>query len=102
MIQGLANDSNEIKVILHMMLFRLAQRLDEATPLPEKLMKCAQTTKEMVKLVSFASFADVLTRGRLHLIVRKDRSVGGFERTAELQRRTLRATAALSESARTA
>lgn len=78
-MQGLADDSNEIKVISHMMLFRLAQvaptavaqRLDEATPLLEKTMKGAQVTKDTVKQ--------------------------DLERTAELQRSTLRATAALSK-----
>lgn len=78
-MQGLADDSNEIKVISHMMLFRLAQlaptavtqRLDEATPLLEKTMKGAQVTKDTVKQ--------------------------DIERAAELQRSTLRATAALSK-----
>jgi cullin-associated NEDD8-dissociated protein 1 len=64
-----------------MMLFRLsqlaptavAQRLDEATPLLEKTMKGATVTKDTVKQ--------------------------DIERSAELQRSTLRATAALSKVA---
>jgi len=78
-IQGLADDSDEIKVICHMMLFRLpqlapaavSQRLDEITPLLEKSMKGATVTKDTVKQ--------------------------DLERAAELQRSTLRAIVALSK-----
>lgn len=78
-IPGLADDSDEIKVISHMMLFRLsqvaptavAQRLDEATPQLEKTMKGATVTKDTVKQ--------------------------DLERAAELQRSALRAIAALSK-----
>ena len=79
MIQGLTDDSDEIKVICHMMLFRLpqlapapvAQRLDEITPFLEKSMKGATVTKDTVKQ--------------------------DLERAAELQRSTLRAVVALSK-----
>lgn len=78
-LPGLADDSDEIKVISHMMLFRLsqvapaavAQRLDEATPQLEKTMKGATVTKDTVKQ--------------------------DLERAAELQRSALRAVAALSK-----
>jgi cullin-associated NEDD8-dissociated protein 1 len=78
-IAGLSDDSNEVKVISHMMLFRLAsvaptavaQRLDEATPVLEKTVKGAAVTKDTVKQ--------------------------DLERTAELQRSTLRAVAALAK-----
>lgn len=78
-IPGLADDSDEIKVICHMMLFRLSQvapasvsvRLDEATPFLEKTMKGVSVTKDTVKQ--------------------------DIERAAELQRSTLRAVAALSK-----
>ncbi|RDB24577.1 Cullin-associated NEDD8-dissociated protein 1 [Hypsizygus marmoreus] len=78
-IPGLSDDSDEIKVISHMMLFRLAQvapaavsqHLDEATPLLEKTMKGATVTKDTVKQ--------------------------DLERAAELQRSALRAVAALSK-----
>ncbi|TFK71706.1 TIP120-domain-containing protein [Pluteus cervinus] len=77
-LPGLADNSDEIKVISHMMLFRLAQlaptavsqRLDEATPELEKSMKGATVTKDTVKQ--------------------------DLERAAELQRSALRAVAALS------
>lgn len=80
-IQGLTDDSDEIKVICHMMLFRLpqlapaavSQRLDEITPLLEKSMKGATVTKDTVKQ--------------------------DLERAAELQRSTLRAIVALSKVA---
>lgn len=76
---GLADDSDEVKVICNMMLFRLAQvaptavaqRLDDLTPPLEKSMKGAAVTKDTVKQ--------------------------DLERTAELQRSTLRAVAALSK-----
>ncbi|TBU30790.1 TIP120-domain-containing protein [Dichomitus squalens] len=76
---GLADDSDEVKVICHMMLFRLAQvaptavaqRLDDLTPPLEKSMKGPAVTKDTVKQ--------------------------DLERTAELQRSTLRAVAALSK-----
>ena len=76
---GLVDDSDEVKVICHMMLFRLAQvaptavaqRLDDLTPPLEKSMKGAAVTKDTVKQ--------------------------DLERTAELQRSTLRAVAALSK-----
>jgi len=76
---GLADDSDEVKVICHMMLFRLAQvaptavaqRLDDLTPPLEKSMKGATVTKDTVKQ--------------------------DLERAAELQRSTLRAIAALSK-----
>ncbi|KAL0945592.1 hypothetical protein HGRIS_014751 [Hohenbuehelia grisea] len=75
---GLADDSDEVKVISHMMLFRLAQvapaavsqRLDEVTPHLEKTMKGATVTKDTVKQ--------------------------DIERAAELQRSALRAVVALS------
>jgi cullin-associated NEDD8-dissociated protein 1 len=78
-ITGLSDDSDEVKVISHMMLFRLAvvastavsQRLDEATPVLEKTIKGAAVTKDTVKQ--------------------------DLERTAELQRSTLRAVAALAK-----
>lgn len=78
-LPGLADDSDEIKVISHMMLFRLsqvaptavAQRLDEATPKLELTMKGATVTKDTVKQ--------------------------DLERAAELQRSALRAVAALSK-----
>lgn len=77
-LPGLSDDSDEIKVICHMMLFRLSQvapaavalRLDEATPQLEKTMKGATVTKDTVKQ--------------------------DLERAAELQRSALRAVAALS------
>ncbi|KAJ7211033.1 armadillo-type protein [Mycena haematopus] len=80
-LPGLADDSDEIKVISHMMLFRLsqvapaavAQKLDEATPELEKTMKGATVTKDTVKQ--------------------------DLERAAELQRSALRAVAALSKIA---
>ncbi|KII94441.1 hypothetical protein PLICRDRAFT_172091 [Plicaturopsis crispa FD-325 SS-3] len=78
-IPGLSDDSDEIKVISHMMLFRLAtvapaavaQRLDDATPQLERTMKGAVVTKDTVKQ--------------------------DLERAAELQRSALRAIAALSK-----
>jgi len=78
-LAGLADDSDEVKVICHMMLFRLAQlaptavaqRLDEITAPLEKSMKGATVTKDTVKQ--------------------------DLERAAELQRSTLRAVAALSK-----
>ncbi|KAF7300230.1 Cullin-associated nedd8-dissociated protein 1 [Mycena kentingensis (nom. inval.)] len=56
-LPGLADDSDEVKVICHMMLFRLSQvasaavsqKVDEATPELEKTMKGATVTKDMVK-----------------------------------------------------
>lgn len=80
-IVGLSDDSDEIKVICHMMLFRLsqvapaaaAQYLDDATPPLEKTMKGATVTKDTVKQ--------------------------DLERAAELQRSALRAVAALSKIA---
>ena len=79
MLVGLSDDADEIKVICHMMLFRLsqlapaavAQRLDEATPALEKTMKGATVGKDTVKQ--------------------------DLERAAELQRSALRAVAALSK-----
>lgn len=76
-VAGLADDADEIKVLAHMMLFRLssvaptalAQRLDEFTPPLEKTMKGPTVTKDTVKQ--------------------------DLERAAELQRSTLRAVAAL-------
>jgi cullin-associated NEDD8-dissociated protein 1 len=78
-LPGLSDASDEIKVISHMMLFRLSQvapaavsqRLDEATPQLEKTMKGATVTKDTVKQ--------------------------DLERAAELQRSALRAVAALSK-----
>jgi cullin-associated NEDD8-dissociated protein 1 len=78
-LAGLADEADEIKVLCHMMLFRLsqvaptavAQRLDEATPELEKTMRGAAVTKDTVKQ--------------------------DLERTAELQRSALRAIAALSK-----
>ena len=79
MLVGLSDDSDEVKVISHMMLFRLShvapttisQRLDDITPALEKSMQGATVTKDTVKQ--------------------------DLERTAELQRSTLRAVAALSK-----
>lgn len=79
MIPGLSDDSDEIKVISHMILFRLAQiapaavsqRLDEVTPPLEKTMKGANVTKDTVKQ--------------------------DLERAVELQRSALRAVTALSK-----
>ena len=76
---GLADNSDEIKVICHMMLFRLsqiaptavAQHLSEVTPLLEASMKGPNIGKDTVKQE--------------------------LERAAELQRSTLRAIAALSK-----
>lgn len=56
-LQGLSDDSDEVKVIAHMMLFRLAhvaptaivQRLDEITPVLEQAIKGAAVTKDTVK-----------------------------------------------------
>ncbi|EPQ61385.1 hypothetical protein GLOTRDRAFT_30890 [Gloeophyllum trabeum ATCC 11539] len=78
-LNGLVDDSDEIKVISHMMLFRLsqlaptvvAQRLDETAPQLEKTMKGATVTKDTVKQ--------------------------DLERASELQRSALRAVAALSK-----
>lgn len=78
-IPGLSDDSDEVKVLSHMMLFRLSQvapasvsqRLDEVTPQLEKTMKGATVTKDTVKQ--------------------------DLERAAELQRSALRAVAALSK-----
>ncbi|KAG7450909.1 ARM repeat-containing protein [Guyanagaster necrorhizus] len=78
-IPGLSDESDEIKVISHMMLFRLAQvapaavsqRLDEAAPPLEKTMKGATVTKDTVKQ--------------------------DLERAAELQRSALRAVGALTK-----
>ncbi|KAJ7366442.1 armadillo-type protein [Mycena albidolilacea] len=80
-LPGLADNSDEIKVISHMMLFRLSQvapaavsqKLDEATPELEKTMRGATVTKDTVKQ--------------------------DLERAAELQRSALRALAALSKLA---
>jgi len=79
-IPGLADDSDEIKVISHMMLFRLSQvapaavapRLDDVTPQLERTMRGAAVTKDTVKQ--------------------------DLERAAELQRSALRAVAALSRT----
>lgn len=76
---GLADTADEIKVLCHMMLFRLAQvaptavaqRLDEATPELQKTMAGAAVTKDTVKQ--------------------------DLERAAEQQRSALRAIAALSK-----
>ncbi|KAL5534786.1 hypothetical protein ACEPAG_1250 [Sanghuangporus baumii] len=76
-IAGLSDDADEIKVLAHMMIFRLssvaptalAQRLDDITPPLEKTMKGPNVTKDTVKQ--------------------------DLERAAELQRSTLRAAAAL-------
>ena len=81
MLVGLSDDSDEVKVICHMMLFRLAQvaptaiaqRLDDITPALEKSMKGATVTKDTVKQ--------------------------DLERASELQRSTLRAVVALSRVA---
>lgn len=77
-VVGLADDSDEIKVLSHMMISRLSQvaptaviqRLDEMTPALEKTVKGPTVTKDTVKQ--------------------------DLERTAELQRSTLRAVAALN------
>ena len=81
MLVGLSDDSDEVKVISHMMLFRLShvapttisQRLDDITPALEKSMKGATVTKDTVKQ--------------------------DLERASELQRSTLRAIVALSKVA---
>lgn len=80
-LSGLSDPSDEIKVICHMMLFRLsqiaptavAQHLGEATPVLEASMKGPAVNKDTVKQ--------------------------DLERAAELQRSTLRAIAALSKIA---
>ena len=80
-LTGLQDDSDEVKVICHMMLFRLAQvaptavaqRLDDLTPPLEKSMKGPAVTKDTVKQ--------------------------DLERAAELQKSTLRAVIALSKIA---
>jgi len=59
-LAGLADEADEIKVLCHMMLFRLsqvaptalAQRLDEATPELEKTMRGAAVTKDTVNRIS--------------------------------------------------
>ena len=79
-LAGLADDSDEIKVISHMMLFRLSQvapmavsqRLDEITVPLSKTMSIAQG---------------------------KDAVKQDIERASELQRSTLRAAAALHKAA---
>lgn len=76
---GLADDSDEVKVLCHMMVFRLSQiaptlliqRLDEIAPELERTMQGGAVTKDTVKQ--------------------------DIERTAELQRSALRAIAALSK-----
>ena len=78
-LPGLKDDSDEIKVISHMILFRLSQiaptavapRLDEAMPHLSQTMKGATVTKDTVKQ--------------------------DIERAAELQRSTLRCIAGLSK-----
>jgi cullin-associated NEDD8-dissociated protein 1 len=78
-VQGLSDDSDEVKVISHMMLFRLAQlaptavaqRLDEITPVLEQAVKGAAVTKDTVKQ--------------------------DLERAAELKRSASRAIAALAQ-----
>ncbi|KZV81117.1 TIP120-domain-containing protein [Exidia glandulosa HHB12029] len=78
-LAGLADSADEIKVLCHMMLFRLsqiaptavAQRLDDATPELQKTMAGAAVTKDTVKQ--------------------------DLERAAEQQRSALRAIAALSK-----
>ena len=78
-LPGLTDDSDEIKVISHMILFRLSQvaptavapRLDEATPHLAQTMKGANVTKDTVKQ--------------------------DLERAAELQRSALRCIAGLSK-----
>ena len=80
-VAGLSDDSDEVKVLAHMMLFRLSQvaptaisqRLDDITPALEKSMKGATVTKDTVKQ--------------------------DIERAGELQRSTLRAVVALSKVA---
>jgi len=78
-LRGLSDSADEIKVLCHMMLFRLSQvapttvsqRLDEASPDLEESVKGATVTKDTVKQ--------------------------DIERGAELQRSALRAVAALSK-----
>jgi len=78
-LRGLADESDEIKVLCHMMLFRLSQvapttvsqRLDEVSPELEEAVKGAHVTKDTVKQ--------------------------DLERAGELQRSALRAIAALSK-----
>ncbi|KZT42868.1 ARM repeat-containing protein [Sistotremastrum suecicum HHB10207 ss-3] len=80
-LDGLKDDADEVKVICHMMLFRLAeiaptavsQRLDQAAPSLQKTMEGMAVNKDTVKL--------------------------DLERAAELQRSALRAIAALSKIA---
>jgi cullin-associated NEDD8-dissociated protein 1 len=77
-VQGISDDSDEVKVISHMMLFRLAQlaptavaqRLDEITPVLETAVKGTAVTKDTVKQ--------------------------DLERAAELKRSATRAIAALA------
>ncbi|KDQ17665.1 hypothetical protein BOTBODRAFT_172104 [Botryobasidium botryosum FD-172 SS1] len=78
-LRGLSDSADEIKVLCHMMLFRLSQvapttvsqRLDDASPDLEESVKGAAVTKDTVKQ--------------------------DLERGAELQRSALRAVAALSK-----
>jgi cullin-associated NEDD8-dissociated protein 1 len=78
-LKGLSDDSDEIKVICHMMLFRIAQtapssvvqRLDEA--------------------------ADPLARTMADVAVEKNTVKQDLERASELQRSALRAIVALSK-----
>jgi cullin-associated NEDD8-dissociated protein 1 len=80
-LRGLTDDADEIKVLCHMMLFRLSQvapttvsqRLDEASPELEETMKGPKVTKDTVKQ--------------------------DLERAMELQRSALRSIAALSKIA---
>ena len=76
---GLADDSDEVKVICHMMLFRLAQVAPTAVSL------------------RLDDMATDLAAGMKGPAVGKDTVKQDLERTAELQRSTLRAIAALSK-----
>lgn len=81
LISGLSDTADEIQVLSHMMLFRLSsfsvastaltQRLDDITPPLDKTMRGAKETKDTVKQ--------------------------DLERSAELQRSSIRAIAALAK-----
>jgi len=78
-IAGLKDEANEIKVLCHMMLFRLAQVAPTAVSL------------------RLDDMAADLSAGMKGPAVGKDTVKQDLERTAELQRSTLRAIAALSK-----
>jgi len=75
-LEGLADESDEIKVLCHMMLFRLSQvapttvqqRLDEVSPELEETVKGAQVTKDTVSKIwrETASFNEARSGRSLH------------------------------------